>query len=515
LTAGDKSAVIFAGMKAMRTKASGAEYYGEPGIDGCGYKGYHAEPYYGDILFYDPEILAEVAQGTIESHEIQPYATFSVEDYMFMQGCRRTILGGVAYDRLRGLLYVMEKGVEGIYARKPIVHVFRVTDQAQEPDLVAPTVPQNLQADSVTSEQVNFSWDVSSDNVRLVGYIVHRDSVPVATTVITSYNDDKVNPSATYSYTVVAWDARNNRSAPSAPLVATTLAGPDSRAPIITEVRARDITESSASISWKTDEPATTYIKYGITYSGDETTIEDPTLTTTHQVELTGLTADADYSYHIASADATGNEHEYPGKSFETSPPGGAANSEPVLNGIGSRRVYEGEALQFTVSADDKDRDALTYSASDVPPGASFDAGTQQFSWTPGFDDAGTYRVTFTVSDTTQPDSERVTMFVLDNPLLVLQGSPADQAIHLTWTVNATLPVTVAWEIDYQSQTGTVYLPISGIISPTRAYTLTGLTNYTFYTVTLNAMLESTPFLTDTVRVMPTDIFVYLPLVLR
>jgi len=28
-------------------------------------------------------------------------------------------------------------------------------------------------------------------------------------------------------------------------------------------------------------------------------------------------------------------------------------------------------------------------------------------------------------------------------------------------------------------------------------------------------MLGSTPFLTDTVRAMPTDIFVYLPLVLR
>ena len=46
-------------------------------------------------------------------------------------------------------------------------------------------------------------------------------------------------------------------------------------------------------------------------------------------------------------------------------------------------------------------------------------------------------------------------------------------------------------------------------------YSLTGLTNYTRYTVTLNGMLDSTPFLTDTVRVMPTDIFVYLPLVLR
>jgi hypothetical protein len=48
-----------------------------------------------------------------------------------------------------------------------------------------------------------------------------------------------------------------------------------------------------------------------------------------------------------------------------------------------------------------------------------------------------------------------------------------------------------------------------------RAYTLTGLTNYTWYTVTLNAMDGATPILSDAVRVMPTDKFVYLPLVMR
>jgi hypothetical protein len=100
-------------------------------------------------------------------------------------------------------------------------------------------------------------------------------------------------------------------------------------------------------------------------------------------------------------------------------------------------------------------------------------------------------------------------------PGLELHGTPASQAIHLSWSVNVTLPATSTWQIDYQSQTGTAYLPITGIISPTRAYTLTGLTNYVWYTVTLNAMLDPTPFLTDTVRVMPTDRFVYLPLVLR
>jgi hypothetical protein len=100
-------------------------------------------------------------------------------------------------------------------------------------------------------------------------------------------------------------------------------------------------------------------------------------------------------------------------------------------------------------------------------------------------------------------------------PEVELYGTPGNRAIHLTWQVNTPLPMTSTWRIDYNGQTGTVYLPITGIISSTRAYSLTGLTNYTWHTVTLSAMLDSTPFLSDTVRVMPTDRFVYLPLVAK
>ena len=98
---------------------------------------------------------------------------------------------------------------------------------------------------------------------------------------------------------------------------------------------------------------------------------------------------------------------------------------------------------------------------------------------------------------------------------LDLSGVPADRAIHLAWMVNVTLPTTSTWRIAYYSSTVTSPLSVTGIVSPTRAYTLTDLTNYVWYTATLNAMLDSTPILTDTVCLMPTDIFVYLPITLK
>ena len=98
---------------------------------------------------------------------------------------------------------------------------------------------------------------------------------------------------------------------------------------------------------------------------------------------------------------------------------------------------------------------------------------------------------------------------------LALHAAPADRSIRLGWTVNTTLPITSTWQLTYDPPNGDQPSPITGIVSPTRAYTLTGLTNYVWYTVTLNGMSGSASFLTDMVRVMPTDRFVYLPLVLK
>ena len=75
----------------------------------------------------------------------------------------------------------------------------------------------------------------------------------------------------------------------------------------------------------------------------------------------------------------------------------GETNRVPVLSSIGSQQVAEGERLRVALSATDADGDELTYSASGRPVGSSFSDGV--FSWTPTYAQAGTYRVTFSVSD--------------------------------------------------------------------------------------------------------------------
>jgi hypothetical protein len=91
------------------------------------------------------------------------------------------------------------------------------------------------------------------------------------------------------------------------------------------------------------------------------------------------------------------------------------ANRPPILDPIGNKTVNEGELLEFTITATDPDGDILTYSVSNLPTGASFDPGTQTFSWIPDFTQAGSYYgIYFEVTDGDLADYEDIIIIVND-----------------------------------------------------------------------------------------------------
>jgi hypothetical protein len=104
-----------------------------------------------------------------------------------------------------------------------------------------------------------------------------------------------------------------------------------------------------------------------------------------------------------------------------------------------------GEPLTFTISATDLDNDSLIYSASNLPPGATFDQQTRTFSWTPGYDQAGIYpNIHFEVSDGELTDSEDITITVINvdrPPMLDFIGDRLASAEELVqFTIKATDP---------------------------------------------------------------------------
>lgn len=84
----------------------------------------------------------------------------------------------------------------------------------------------------------------------------------------------------------------------------------DTTKPVISDVQAAP-TPLEATITWKTDEPATAQVEYGTSAAYGTTTPLDSTLKTNHSVKITGLTPNTTYHYRVRSKDACGHEAEW------------------------------------------------------------------------------------------------------------------------------------------------------------------------------------------------------------
>lgn len=98
----------------------------------------------------------------------------------------------------------------------------------QAPDTEAPTAPTNLVAGTVSSSQINLSWNASTDNIGVSGYNIYRNGGvnPIATVTTTTFGDAGLAASTSYSYTVKAKDSADNISGSSNTASATTLPPP-------------------------------------------------------------------------------------------------------------------------------------------------------------------------------------------------------------------------------------------------------------------------------------------------
>ncbi|ETA69017.1 subtilisin-like serine protease [Methanolobus tindarius DSM 2278] len=116
----------------------------------------------------------------------------------------------------------------------------------------------------------------------------------------------------------------------------------------------------------------------------------------------------------------------------------------PVLTSIGDKTVNENSPLVFSIHAIDDDNDTVTYYANGLPEGAVFDTGSGDFSWTPQYDESGSYSIEFIASSNGINDSETITITVYDvdqNPVLAETGDQEiDENELLTFTISATDP---------------------------------------------------------------------------
>ncbi|MFC4776648.1 sugar-binding protein [Paenibacillus sp. GCM10023252] len=87
----------------------------------------------------------------------------------------------------------------------------------------APAAPAGLAAANVTSNAFTLSWDPSSDDKGVTGYLVYSGDQLLSSVDGTSLHVTGLTPATVYDMTVVAYDAENSQSAASASLRVTTL----------------------------------------------------------------------------------------------------------------------------------------------------------------------------------------------------------------------------------------------------------------------------------------------------
>ncbi|WP_094228336.1 DNRLRE domain-containing protein [Methanolobus psychrotolerans] len=128
----------------------------------------------------------------------------------------------------------------------------------------------------------------------------------------------------------------------------------------------------------------------------------------------------------VILSDADSNPAEY-----TTSNATVLIDTAPQFSSIGAQSVEEEQRLSFTVSATDAEEDDLTYTATSLPSGASFDTGTATFTWTPAYGDAGSYEAIFEVTDGYLTDSVTVTVTVtpMNHIPVITLFEPADGSV--------------------------------------------------------------------------------------
>lgn len=102
---------------------------------------------------------------------------------------------------------------------------------------------------------------------------------------------------------------------------------PDITPPVISNVLVNS-TNTTATVTWKTDETASSMVEWGASTLYEKPTVSDPALVTSHSIPLTGLQSNTTYNFRLTSTDYFGNTVVTGNLTFKTKRDPGAIVSD-------------------------------------------------------------------------------------------------------------------------------------------------------------------------------------------
>lgn len=243
--------------------------------------------------------------------------------------------------------------------------------------------------------------------------------------------------------------------------------------PAISSVQASGVTNSSASITWNTDQAATSQVKYGTSTAYLSTTTLDPNLVTSHSQTLTGLASKTLYHYCVVSTNANGTSTsaDY---TFTTSGP-------PVVSGAQATGITASSAT-ITWTTDAPADSVVSYGPTSSYGSQSADAPlvTSHTISLTGLTAGTTYHYRCTSSNAYGSGSSTDLTFVTSSP-------PAISGVSATG-VTAT-SATITWSTDQPADSTVNY-------GTTASYgsTASGATGVTSHSVQLTGLAPCTTY---------------------
>jgi hypothetical protein len=197
LEAGGKSSVIIVGTYGHTYCYGTPDYCQDPCGGGVGSHGY---PYEAQMLFYDPEDFAKVAQGLMQPYEVLPYHIQNIENLLWSQ-CE-PMPESMAYDRENGLIYVYQ----GINS-DVVIHVWSIAHLIPSTVSRKPKDPVNAKMSSlilsVSPNPFSTSVDIKVKRPKATG-------LSVVIYDIKGKFIHKLRPQALGLYTKYTWNAQGH-----------------------------------------------------------------------------------------------------------------------------------------------------------------------------------------------------------------------------------------------------------------------------------------------------------------
>ncbi len=195
-----------------------------------------------------------------------------------------------------------------------------------DPDTTAPRIINGPVVATQDAISAIITWETDEPSNSLVQYGTSGTSWQTLTSsasngdMVTEHSVTLTNlsPTTTYFFSVGSQDQEGNgplvnanATNPSSVRSFLTLATVDTAAPAISNMQMTFATDTTALITWNTDEPANTLVKYGTissdTWDGYAYEESDADMQTVHSITITNLQPGTQYVFRIGSTDAKGN----------------------------------------------------------------------------------------------------------------------------------------------------------------------------------------------------------------